>query len=104
MFFLDTTPNTSSYMIAGYTVAFVLIAVYLVSLIVRWRNLRQDYTVLKSIEAEEKEKAEAKLRTEEEAADAKTVKSRRNNARSKSTAKKKTAAKTAKSKTTSRKK
>ncbi len=72
MFFFDTTPNTSSYMIAGYAIAFTLIAIYLASLFVRWRNLSRDYDVLKSLEAEN----ESKVKAQTAAAEPKTVKSK----------------------------
>lgn len=48
----QATPDTSIYMIAGYS-AFALIAlIYFVSLIVRARNLRRDMETLESLEAE----------------------------------------------------
>lgn len=46
--------QTLDYMIAGYAVIFGTMLIYLVSLIVRGRNLRQDYELLQN--AEEKEK------------------------------------------------
>lgn len=102
MFFLDTTPDTSSYMIAGYAIAFTLLAVYLVSLFVRWRNLSRDYDVLKSMEAEN----ESKVKAQNAAAEAKTVKAKppKSKATGKPSAKKKPAAKPARKKTTGRKK
>ena len=54
MLFQDAPPDTSAYMIAGYTVFFVVSAIYLVSLVVRRRNLEQDLKTLESIEAEGK--------------------------------------------------
>lgn len=102
MSFLDTTPDTSSYMIAGYTIAFILLAVYLVSLFVRWRNLSRDYEVLKSLEAEN----ESKVKAQNAAAEAKTVKARPPKSKStgKPSAKKKAAAKPTRKKTAGRKK
>jgi len=52
MRFQDAIPDTSPYMIAGYTVFFVISAIYLVSLAVRRRNLERDLKTLESIEAE----------------------------------------------------
>ena len=49
MFFQDTPPDTSAYMIAGYTVFFVLMALYLISLFIRTRNLNQDLTILENM-------------------------------------------------------
>lgn len=46
--------QTLDYMIAGYAVIFGTMLIYLVSLIVRGRNLQQDYELLQN--AEEKEK------------------------------------------------
>ncbi|HUH98231.1 MAG TPA: hypothetical protein VLZ89_12775 [Anaerolineales bacterium] len=54
MFPLDAPPDTSAYMIAGYGVFFIIAAIYLVSLFVRWRNIDRDMTALESIEKESK--------------------------------------------------
>ncbi len=54
MFLQDTPPDTSAYMIAGYTVFTVVMAIYLLSLFVRSRNLRRDLTTLESLERESK--------------------------------------------------
>ena len=56
MFFQDAPPNTSAYMIAGYTIAFTVMAIYLISLAVRWRNLNQDLEMLESLEKESQPK------------------------------------------------
>ena len=45
--------NTTSYMIAGYTIIFGVMLVYLISLLVRQRNLNRDLEVLEEIQAEE---------------------------------------------------
>jgi hypothetical protein len=37
-------------MIAGYGVIFTVLLVYLISLFVRWRNLRQEEEILREIE------------------------------------------------------
>lgn len=39
---LQTTPDTTAYMIGGYVVFFVVMALYLGSLFLRHRNLKQD--------------------------------------------------------------
>ncbi len=54
MFFQQTTPDTSGYMIAGYVIAFSVMAIYLLSLIVRWRNLTQDLKLLEGMEKAQK--------------------------------------------------
>jgi len=58
MFPLDAPPDTSAYMIAGYTVFFIVAAIYIISLLVRWHNLHQDMTTLETIEKENKVKKE----------------------------------------------
>jgi len=45
--------ETTNYMIAGYTVIFGVMLVYLVSLFVRWRNLKQDAQVLQELDRKE---------------------------------------------------
>jgi len=52
MFFQEAPPDTSSYMIAGYAVFFVISALYLLSLILRQRNLERDLEALDAIKAE----------------------------------------------------
>ena len=47
---MDTPADTLTYMIAGYSVIFGIMAIYLVSLIVRWKNLRKDEELLKELE------------------------------------------------------
>ena len=51
-FFQESTPDTSAYMIAGYAVAFTVMAIYLFSLVIRWRNLNQDLETLESLQSE----------------------------------------------------
>ena len=46
MFFQEATPDTSGYMIAGYAIAFILMALYVASIYLRNRNLHQDLTML----------------------------------------------------------
>ena len=50
MFFQDAPPDTSAYMIAGYLFAFTVMAIYLLSLAVRWRNLHKDLDTLESLD------------------------------------------------------
>jgi len=45
--------ETTNYMIAGYTVIFGVMLVYLVSLVVRWRNLKQDAQILLEMDNKE---------------------------------------------------
>lgn len=51
--FLQTqqvTPDTSSYMIAGFVVIFGTMLVYIASLVIRWRNLQSDLQMLHELE------------------------------------------------------
>jgi hypothetical protein len=50
MLFQTTTPDTSGYMIAGYAVAFTVMAIYVISLYLRNRNLNQDMDMLKEMD------------------------------------------------------
>jgi hypothetical protein len=50
LFLQDAPANTTAYMIAGYSVIFGLMLIYLVSLIVRRRNLQQDAEMLEALE------------------------------------------------------
>jgi len=54
MFLLQQGPaETSAYMIAGYAVIFGILLVYLISLHVRRRSLRQDLEMLQDLEEKE---------------------------------------------------
>ena len=52
--FLDTTPDTSGYMIAGYVIAFAVMGIYVASLYIRNRNLKRDLETLESIQTKKK--------------------------------------------------
>ncbi len=60
MFFQEATPDTTGYMIAGFAITFLVLAVYVASLYLRNRNLKQDMDMLAELEqaaaAEEKPK------------------------------------------------
>jgi len=45
--------ESTNYMIAGYAVIFGVMLVYLISLFVRWHNLKQDMQVLQELEDKE---------------------------------------------------
>ena len=51
---MDAPADTLGYMIAGYSVIFGVTILYVVSLFMRWRSLRQDEALLKDIEEEDK--------------------------------------------------
>lgn len=50
MFFLETPPDTSQYMIAGYSIAFGVMIVYVVSLYIRFRNLDRDMSMFEEMD------------------------------------------------------
>jgi hypothetical protein len=50
--YLQTTPDTSGYMIAGYIIAFATMGLYVASMYIRNRNLKQDLSTLESLEKE----------------------------------------------------
>ncbi len=52
MFLQDAPPDTSGYMIAGYVVFFLVTAIYLFSLFIRSRNLKQDLDTLENMKEE----------------------------------------------------
>jgi hypothetical protein len=54
MLFQSATPDTSPYMIAGYTVFAVIMVIYLASLFFRRRNLEQDLSTLQALGTETK--------------------------------------------------
>jgi len=49
---METIPDTSGYMIAGYAVFFIVSAIYLLSLFVRNRSLQRDLETLANLESE----------------------------------------------------
>jgi hypothetical protein len=53
MFFDVMPPDTSGYMIAGYSIFFLITAVYLASLFIRTGNLNRDMETLDSLQAEQ---------------------------------------------------
>jgi hypothetical protein len=53
LFLQDAPINTTNYMIAGYAVIFGVMLIYLISLLVRQRNLQKDLEVLEEIQVEE---------------------------------------------------
>jgi hypothetical protein len=54
--YLETIPDTSAYMIGGYAFAFTAMAIYVASLFIRTRNLKQDLSTLESLEKESRKK------------------------------------------------
>jgi hypothetical protein len=80
MLLQDTPPDTSGYMIAGYVVFVVVMAIYLISFMARRRNLEQDLSALQTIEEENTAKVSRPVqrnRSRRKAALAKTGSKRR---------------------------
>lgn len=50
MFLQDSVPDTSYYMNLGYTISFLVIGLYVLSLYIRTRNLKRDLTLLEEME------------------------------------------------------
>lgn len=50
---MEQPADTVSYFIAGYVVIFGVMIVYLASLIIRWRNLKQDEALLNELDQKE---------------------------------------------------
>ncbi len=44
--------NTINYFIAGFAVIFGAIAIYIASLAIRWRNLKNEDDILKEVDSE----------------------------------------------------
>lgn len=47
--FQEGPAETTVYMIAGYAVIFVVMAIYIISLWLRWRNLHRDQEMLQRL-------------------------------------------------------
>lgn len=60
--FLETTPDTSNYMIAGYIFSFVVMGIYVFSMYLRSANLKRDSETLESMDGE-KEGKNSSLKT-----------------------------------------
>jgi len=52
--FLETIPDTSRYMLAGDIISFLTMGLYVASLYIRNRNLRQDEQLLEDLEQDGK--------------------------------------------------
>ncbi len=63
MFFQDITPDTSGYMIAGYAVAFIVMGLYVASMYMRSRNLKQDISTLEEMDKPAAPAARTELKT-----------------------------------------
>jgi hypothetical protein len=53
---MESTPDTSAYMIAGYALTFIVLGLYLASMYIRTINLKRDLETLESLKSETKGK------------------------------------------------
>jgi uncharacterized membrane protein YciS (DUF1049 family) len=49
---MEITPDTSSYMVAGFVISFITMGIYIASLYIRNRNLKRDIETLESMQTE----------------------------------------------------
>jgi hypothetical protein len=54
MFLLDAPPDTVKYLIAGYSIGFTVLAIFLISLFVRWNGLKRELEMLQELEKDVK--------------------------------------------------
>jgi hypothetical protein len=47
---MEVTPDTVNYMVGGYIVFSVVMVAYVISLIIRWNNLKREELTLKELE------------------------------------------------------
>lgn len=52
MYFLQSPPDTSQYMVAGYAIAFGVMLIYVGSMFIRSRNLKRDLSMLEEMDKE----------------------------------------------------
>jgi len=53
---METIPDTSGYMIAGYAISFLTMGIYVASMYIRHINLKRDLETLESLEKETEKK------------------------------------------------
>lgn len=54
---MEGPANTLSYMLAGYGVIFGIMVIYIISLLIRARNLHQDEDILTQLQAKHEKKS-----------------------------------------------
>jgi hypothetical protein len=57
---LETIPDTTGYMIAGYAIALIIMGLYVFSMYVRTNNLKRDAQTLESLQTKPKAKSTKK--------------------------------------------
>lgn len=51
---MESIPDTSGYMIAGYIISFLTMGIYVLSIYIRNKNLQRDLEMLESLDTEKK--------------------------------------------------
>lgn len=51
---METFPDTSGYMIAGYIISFLTMGIYVLSMYIRTKNLKNDLDMLESMDEPKK--------------------------------------------------
>jgi hypothetical protein len=51
---MESIPDTSGYMIAGYIISFLTMGIYVLSIYIRNKNLQRDLETLESMDTEKK--------------------------------------------------
>lgn len=95
MFFDELPPDTSVYMLAGYSIFFLITLIYVASLFIRARNLNRDLATLDSLQQEQRAPAPSARKP--------ASAPKPSPARSKASARKSTASKSTKKKTARKK-
>jgi hypothetical protein len=54
---MTITPETTNYMIGGFATFFAIFSIYIVSLFIRWNNLKRDKITLEELEKDKKGKS-----------------------------------------------
>ena len=51
---MESIPDTSNYMVAGFVVSFLTMGIYVLSMYIRNRNLKRDLEMLEEMDTEKK--------------------------------------------------
>jgi hypothetical protein len=54
MFLFEAPPDTVKFLIAGYSIGFTILAIFLISLFVRWNSLKRELELLQELDKEKK--------------------------------------------------
>lgn len=51
---METIPNTTGYMVAGYAISFITMGIYVISIYIRNKNLKRDLEMLEDMDKTKK--------------------------------------------------